>query len=230
MINNILHKFDSTASKLQFSPTGNYDQLKLNMLNLKNRLKIAYLQKKDTLSKLQFLDSVGQVFSTNLLNQIVPHWYGTEWDFEGYTSTPNKGTIACGYFVSTTLKDMGLNINRYKLAQQNPKDEATTIAKKSEKYQYKNISNFINLETLLSNIPEGLYFVGLDYHVGYFYKLETYSFFIHSNYITDRVMIENAIESKAFKSESYHFAEISKNQSLMYAWIFNIVVPLKQVD
>src|SRR5690606_907796 len=87
-----------------------------------------YMAITDTLEQNQFLDSVMEVFTLKLLNEIIPYWYGTEWDFEGHTAIPNEGKIACGYFVSTTLRDMGLNINRYKLAQQHGLNEARTIA------------------------------------------------------------------------------------------------------
>jgi hypothetical protein len=38
------------------------------------------------------------------------------WDYNGYTNTPKNGVIACGYFVSTTLKHFGFNLNRYDVA------------------------------------------------------------------------------------------------------------------
>jgi hypothetical protein len=60
-----------------------------------------------------------------LKQQIFPSWYGTSWDFNGYTEKPLNGKIACGYFVTTTLKHIGFNLNRYKIAQQ----DAYTIMK-----------------------------------------------------------------------------------------------------
>ena len=53
-------------------------------------------------------------FFHTLVDSIFPYWYGTEWDFNGITESPRKGEIACGYFVSTTLKHMGIRLNRYK--------------------------------------------------------------------------------------------------------------------
>ena len=74
------------------------------------------------------LDSVKKSFTELLLNKIIPYWYGTTWSFNGHTSKPNQGEIACGYFVSTTLKDMGLKLNRYCLAQKSPIDEAKFLS------------------------------------------------------------------------------------------------------
>ena len=79
-------------------------------------------------SALQHSHKANKIFTLFLLNNIIPHWYGTKQDFCAYTETPKQGVIACGILVSTTLKDMGLNVNRYKLAQQSPTNEAKTIA------------------------------------------------------------------------------------------------------
>src|SRR6478609_2933662 len=66
----------------------------------------------------QSKDSIYRYFQQTLYQKMVPYWLGTTWDFNGYTAIPGQGTVACGYFVSTTLRHMGVNVNRYKLAQQ----------------------------------------------------------------------------------------------------------------
>src|SRR5437764_1215954 len=38
---------------------------------------------------------------------IFPAWFGTPWDFNGTTQTPGEGKIACGYFVTTVMRDLG---------------------------------------------------------------------------------------------------------------------------
>ncbi len=54
----------------------------------------------------------------------------------GHTAVPKEGEIACGYFVSTTLLHMGVPLNRYKIAQQNPLNEAKTYAAGDSVYQF----------------------------------------------------------------------------------------------
>ena len=64
-------------------------------------------------------DSVmSSVLFNSMIDSIFPAWMGTNWDFNGTSNVPKQGEIACGYFVSTTLKHVGFNLNRYKLAQQ----------------------------------------------------------------------------------------------------------------
>ena len=48
---------------------------------------------------------------------IYNYWAGTPWDFYGTTQQPKTGSIACGYFVTNTLTDLGFKIDRVGLAE-----------------------------------------------------------------------------------------------------------------
>lgn len=190
-------------------PAQSYAQTKTEIATQRLLLAQAYQNSKIS------LDSVGRYFEQALLNQIIPYWYGTAWTFEGHTNIPNQGTIACGYFVSTTLKHMGVNLNRYKLAQQWPKHEAKSLDTAMILVEG-------NCEELLQEMQEGIYFIGLDAsHVGYLLKRQNHLFFIHSNYSSPtEVVIEDAAFSEVFMSyRSFYLAKLSANNSLMEAWL-----------
>lgn len=91
-------------------------------LLLINKLKIQ-LKKKEISKRL-----ISIIFKRCLVNEIIPFREGTIWSFEGYMSIPNKGEIACGYFVSITLKYFSVELNRYKLAQQSSINKAKISA------------------------------------------------------------------------------------------------------
>ena len=197
-------------------PGDNYSITKSIVKKQRISLSKLYSKLSDSAQKNSFLDSASQLFDSLLLNRIVPYWYGTEWDFNGHTSKPNVGKIACGYFVSTTLRDMGLNLNRYELAKKGPEDEANSVAI-SQAYTSVTPSDSINEK--LNSIPNGLYFVGLDNHVGYLYKEKGNTYFLHSNYIANKVMIEPTTTSVAFESSTYFISMISGNRLLMEKWL-----------
>ncbi len=211
-------EFDSISTGLNFEPRKDYNIEKTDIKKLRNSLSIKYLNSPSNGFSDKLLDSTGKVFTQLLLNNIIPHWYETIWDFNGHTSKPNKGTIACGYFVSTTLRDMGLNLNRYKLAQQGPENEAKSISGNATKI-IRSSTEKINEE--LENFMDGVYFVGLDNHVGYLYKNGDHTYFIHSNYIDGKVMIENSKYSDAFYSGNYYISEITGNKRLIEKWLKN---------
>lgn len=166
------------------------------------------------------LERAGELIESTLVNKVFHYWYGTPWDFNGYTNVPNKGTVACGYFVSTTLKHIGFNVNRYKLAQQNPRNEALSLSCGDTIFEFNNVSA-IDVVDSLSAFTPGLYFVGLGNHVGYVLVRQQNVFFIHSNYLGDiGVTMEFAKYSDAFlSSSSFTLARISHNPILVRKWL-----------
>ncbi|NCU05971.1 MAG: hypothetical protein GXC73_18550 [Chitinophagaceae bacterium] len=148
-------------------------------------------------------DSFEIMFSRFIVDSITPYWYGTKWNFYGATEEPNKGTIACGYFVTTVLRDAGLNINRIKLAQVASEEMIKTVCIRKSIKRYSNtpMQTFINELLQLEN---GLYVVGLDFHTGFIYCNNKELYFIHASYQTPQMVIkQNAMESSIIASSKY---------------------------
>lgn len=172
-------------------------------------------------------DSLSRLFANLLTEKIIPHWLGTPWSFEGHTSVPRSGEIACGYFVSTTLKDMGFNLDRYKFAQQLPIHEAKTLAQGKPLLEINSNSKDERITILKDKLKEGIYFLGFDQnHVGYIQKKNSDLFVIHSNYIGgEGVVIERIEDSQVFSYYSrIYIADISRNRALLTKWVRNEVV------
>lgn len=107
-------------------------------------------------------------------------WLGTPWDFHGTADGPGKGKIACGYFVSTVLRDAGFQVDRYKLAQQPSENILRTFLKK-EACSLTVGEQYDTFADNLAHVPPGVYVVGLDTHVA-FLLVENGGFrFIHSS-------------------------------------------------
>jgi len=214
---------DSIALGINFTPKGNYTEM-LNRINQdRSSLKKSYQTNPD-----KTLDSISNYFNYTMLNTIIPHWYGTTWDFNGHTNIPNQGEIACGYFVSTTLKHFGFNLNRYKLAQQGGTNEALSLQPNKKLSSYRNIE-YHNLKSkLLNSFKDGIYFVGLSNHVGYLLIKNNELYFIHSSYCDNKVVIELAEHSACFASDIYVFAELSTNKDLLIKWLSNQSISIKQ--
>lgn len=199
---------DTIGLEINFTPGTDYNTAKLTSSPLINNLK----NSNDSLKK--------QALENLILNQLIPYWYGTPWDFSGYTETPKKGVIACGYFVSTVMKHAGFKVDRYKLAQQNPLNEAKTVAAGDSVEIYE--MNSSQLQKIFNEkYEDGLYFVGLDFHVGFLLFRNNELYFIHSNYIgAEGVVFEKAVYSEAFNAASaYRVAEISTNEKLLEKWV-----------
>ncbi len=211
---------DSTPVLMYVYSKTPYDSALKEIDQKRQAFKSAYLLNAgDSITSDSIITAAGSFFSGALL-RIAPYWFGTKWDFNGYTNSPGRGVIACGYFVSTTLKHLGVNVNRYHLAQQNPLNEAKSIARGDSVRTRRNVSPVELGKTVFEK--EGLYFVGLDNHVGYVLSYRSFREFIHSNYIGSAgVVAEDIYSSEAFKSTSYYIAPISANKQFILDWILS---------
>jgi len=119
-----------------------------------------------------------------LLERVLPAmmrcWLGTPWDFNGTSSKPGGGRVACGYYVATVIKDAGFRVDRYQLAQQPsgnilrsflPKDHCLlSVGKPYESFVAE-----------MKNAEPGIYLVGLDTHVAFMIVSRHDFRFIHSS-------------------------------------------------
>jgi hypothetical protein len=145
-------------------------------------------------------------------DSIFPAWYGTIWDFNGYTNIPRKGVIACGYFISTTLRHLGFNLNRYIIAQQ---DAATIVCSLCDQETIELKYSLDSVAEYFKKHGDGLYIVGLSCHVGFVYVEQGNPFFIHSDY-AEKVMVmrQEYDRSQAFLSQQYVLGRLDTDKVL----------------
>ncbi|MBU0487354.1 MAG: hypothetical protein KKD31_05305 [Bacteroidetes bacterium] len=222
------HPIDTLRYNILLTPGSNYAQTKKHTTSLRDSLKREFDRCTSDSARNEMLHISGKMLEVELVNNIFPYWYGTGWEFSGYTDTPGKGTIACGYFVSTTLKHAGFNLNRYKLAQQSPEYEAYTFCISDTVQVFDSLSPRQLKDYFLENMREGLYFVGLDFHVGFLLLRNDELFFIHSNYLNSMgPVIEIAEFASVFPSFRYYIAQITTNKPFIKKWLSNELVDVK---
>jgi hypothetical protein len=136
-----------------------------------------------------------------LTDSLLPCWYGTPWDYNGTTEIPGQGKIACGYFVTTTLRDAGMKINRVKMAQCVSQNLLYDLCTNFKKFSNKSLEYFVKE---IEKSGYGLYIVGLDNHTGYIYHDGKEVWFIHSGVLPPRCTLkEKAIESETLRRSAY---------------------------
>ncbi len=134
-----------------------------------------------------------------ITTELIPTWKGTDWAFYGATQTPRTGTIACGYFVSTVLQDAGFDVERVTMAQQASEHIIMTMSPSSAIWRYRGRTRS-QVATHVEAQGDGLYIVGLDYHVGFLVKEADTLQMCHSD-PNDGVVCEDARTSSAFVSD-----------------------------
>src|SRR5215212_694349 len=79
---------DTASKEIKISPE-NYSITKRNI--------IALAKNGGTINE---TDKLRASFINIVYDSIIPYWIGTKWNFNGITEVPQKGSIACGYFVT----------------------------------------------------------------------------------------------------------------------------------
>lgn len=173
----------------------------------------------DSLKKGVVIAKARKYLIAKIANELFPYWYGTKWDFNGTTRVPQKGNIACGYFVTNTLTDVGFDIPRIQWAQSASEVFIKKLAPQSiKRFSEKPINTVIESLLIWGN---GLYLVGLDSHTGYIYVNDGKVRFIHADYYEpEKGVVSEKLDSYSPINDS-HYRVIGKLMSddMIVHWI-----------
>lgn len=171
--------------------------------------------------KEKVLEAAGSTLSGLVTETLIPHWYGTKWDFNGTSQTPGEGMIACGYFITTLLRDAGIDLPRVKLAQQASAKIMRVLDDNRKPEWLSGKSPEAVRAHMLTKAP-GLYIIGLDYHTGFLLHDGAEIWFIHSSYIDPPLCVvkEKITESPAIAASGIHvIGRVSTSDYLVKAWL-----------
>tara|TARA_Y100000310_G_scaffold327449_1_gene393850 strand:+ start:3711 stop:4538 length:828 start_codon:yes stop_codon:yes gene_type:complete len=162
-----------------------------------------------------------------LVDNIFPFWMGTPWSFHGTAEVPFHGSIACGYFVSTTLEDVGFDLPRIGLA----KEPALNIIKNLTPWEYINWYSNQKPEDVVKEIEKqghGIYVVGLDNHVGFMVNDEEGMRFVHSSFFPPQaVSAQEPLDYfNPFKYSKVHAVGKILDDTLVEKWLRDERIPL----
>lgn len=178
------------------------------------------------------LKQARRLLERSIVRGLAPAWVGTPWEFSGTSQDPRTGTIACGYFVSTLLRDSGLRVERVKMAQQASERiiKSLTSGTHIRRFSDAKLPHFLKKVRAQGR---GLYVVGLDYHVGFLWVGPKESRFIHSSNVgcptraKGCVVDESADTSLALEHSRYRVVgRISVDTSLLRRWLRGKAMPI----
>ncbi|MCB9764126.1 MAG: hypothetical protein H6739_30425 [Alphaproteobacteria bacterium] len=159
-----------------------------------------------------------------ITQELMPAWAGTPWAFYGTTQAPGQGDIACGYYVSTVLRDAGFKVERVKMAQQASEYIIRSLTPESQILRRWGASPDAIVDAVAAR-GDGLDVVGLDYHVAFLVTREGKTQMCHSNFFTpSEVLCEPAREAIALHSNVHVVGRIL-GDGLMEAWLKGEAIP-----
>lgn len=165
----------------------------------------------------------------NLLELTMPQlmrcWLGTPWDFNGTASTPGAGKVACGYFVSTIMRDAGFDVHRVRLAQQPSQNILRTFLPRNQ-LQITVEMDYHDYMQSMRMRPHGIYIIGLDRHVGFIVNNTAGVRFIHSGGVSHRVVNESEAEAQSIRNSHYRvIGNLTTNAELLRKWLLQKSFP-----
>ena len=104
------HLAEKTSEEVAEKPDpARYQELIAGLDQKRTDLAARYAQAR-TAREISDIITESQITLEATLPEMMRCWLGTPWDFNGTCETPGSGKIACGYFVSTILRDAGFQV------------------------------------------------------------------------------------------------------------------------
>ncbi len=207
-----LTRKDSAAAK-------SYEELKKEIETSRKQFYVKY-KLSDTTSKKELLEEIKNYWTSTISNALYQDWKNTPWDFNGTTTKPGQGTIACGFFVATLLQDMGLKVNRRKLSVCASSQMMKSLVPQQP---LKNLSrlSYPDFNEELKKYGKGVYIIGLDFHTGFIVNDGKENWFIHSNYINRKgVTMEAVMNSAALQSSKTRWiVSLTNDKYFLPKWL-----------
>lgn len=194
-----------------------YQVLKDSVFVLRNSYRTQYQQ---STNRTEVIKLARASFIQLLEKDFFKIWEGTQWDFYGTTQVPQKGKIACGYFVTTVLRDMGVKIDRVAMAETYSEKLIKTLVqpKHIKKYVPFNLPNFVAEK---QREADNVYVLGLDNHVGFLIVKNHQAWFLHSSVLQPGAVVkERADTSMALQFNYYTVAgNLTADELFLENWI-----------
>ncbi len=149
--------------------------------------------------------------------QLLPEWIGTKWEFYGETQHPRDSSIACGHFVVTTLKHLGIRPEHsHEMA-----TDFSAYMVHSLCDSYYTVYKADDLIRIVEKHPDDIWVVGIHNHSGLLVKYKGEIRFVHSSYTYPTAVVdESATESDTFQHSTIYVAgNLFKQNCLTEKWL-----------
>ncbi|MGI5861779.1 MAG: hypothetical protein ACOX6T_06930 [Myxococcales bacterium] len=183
------------------------------------QLSAAYREARSPKERAKAVERARRHLMRAIVEDLIPAWYGTRWEFYGTSETPGEGAIACGYFVSTVLRDAGFRVERVRLAQQASENIVLTLVPAPQIRRYRGKSPGELLAAVRAELGDGLFVVGLDYHVGFLRIDGERAWFCHSAYLTPGAVVCEQAARAAGLSSGYYVVGRLLTDAMMARWL-----------
>jgi hypothetical protein len=154
-----------------------------------------------------------------LRHKLFPAWYDTPWSFNGTARYPGAEPIACGFFVTRILQDIGLRIDGNRLARLASETMIRNLVAGPRIFRYVNRSAEAVQESIRA-LGEGIYVAGLDSHTGFVVASGESMLFVHASYYSPplAVIAEPLAGNNPFSHSRYRVLGALFDDEMITRW------------
>ena len=202
------------------APSLPYAEIVTGIEGHRRELGEAYRAAESTAERARIRGEARDYLARVVRDDLFPRWYGTPWDYNGTTQTPGEGAIACGYFVTTVLRDAGFRLERVRLAQVPSETMIKALVPETQIRRFSDVS----LEDFVAAVRDegpGLFLVGLDLHTGFLVNEAGEVSFVHASYVPPRrVFREPALTSPILGASRYRVVgKLTGSDRVLERWL-----------
>lgn len=203
-----------------------YEALRESLGEWRAELASEYQAARGVEAKARVLDDARVVLEA-VLPELMRCWLGTPWDFNGIASGPGEDAVACGYFVSTVLRDAGFRVHRYHLAQQPSGNIMRSFLPRAACKLTVGMEYEAFADALEAAEP-GVYIVGLDTHVGFVVVGQGEFRFIHSSGSRPWAVVdESRADARVLSSSNWRMlGHLTADREVLRKWLAGTRIPV----
>ncbi len=196
-----------------------YDTTRLRLGHIRSDLVRRYGTAGDMAQRSQLLAEGRRAVLRTLTETFFPAWRGTRWSYNGVSRVPGRGSIACGAFVVFTLQDAGFRVP-WRMLRQPSENIIKNLVPAETIRRYANARPVPDVVADIRRQGDGLYMVGLDYHVGFLVNRGGVVTFWHSTvFEPGRVVGQPADEFSPFTESRYRVVGKLLGDGMMHKWL-----------
>ncbi len=169
---------------------------------------------------------------------IFPAWMGTPWGL-GPNSTPTRPhqpdtVIACGYFISSALENLGLRLDtRFRFAQAPALHAQRSLAPaRADLHRYFSVPGDRLARDIVA-LGEGLYIIGLNNHIAFVDVRAGEARLVHASYTDEQVVIDEPLATAQVIANSrtagYFVTPLLQDERLIDRWLRGEPVALQKL-
>jgi len=177
-------------------------------------------------ARVDVIESGRRYLLTAIADQLIPPWLGTPWAYSGTADRPHGGSIACGFFVGTILAHAGFRLDRIRFGVL-PAQTAIERLCAADSIAIFSNNNTAGVLARLASSADGVYLVGLDYHIGLVIKRGSELQLCHSTVLEPgQVLCEPAAGDNPLTSSGYVVVGALLTDARVEAWLLERPIAL----